>query len=83
MASVSSLPPTSLDGQERVMIPSPVCGIDKEVHTPLLVMTTQIIAVPNEHAEVPQHDVAWIRLMSEVVLEVNDTMNPVGQSTNQ
>ncbi|GFW74210.1 hypothetical protein TNCV_2524141 [Trichonephila clavipes] len=36
-----------------------------------------------EHAEVPQHDVAWFRLMSEVVLEVIDTKNPAGLSINQ
>ncbi|GFV62704.1 uncharacterized protein TNCV_901591 [Trichonephila clavipes] len=28
---------------------------------------------PHENAEVPQHDVAWIRLMYEVVPEVTDT----------
>ncbi|GFR25580.1 hypothetical protein TNCT_709971 [Trichonephila clavata] len=38
---------------------------------------------PQEHAEVPQHDVAWIRLMSEVELELIDTMNPIGLSINQ
>ncbi|GFW74503.1 hypothetical protein TNCV_2414021 [Trichonephila clavipes] len=38
---------------------------------------------PYEHKEVPQHDVAWIQLRSEVVLEVIDTMNPAGQSINQ
>ncbi|GFW00425.1 hypothetical protein TNCV_692641 [Trichonephila clavipes] len=34
---------------------------------------------PQELAEVLQHDVARIRLMSEVVLEVIDTMNPAAE----
>ncbi|GFY14819.1 hypothetical protein TNCV_648621 [Trichonephila clavipes] len=37
----------------------------------------------HEHAEVPQHGMAGIRLMSEVVLDLIDTMNPAGFSIHQ
>ncbi|GFY24788.1 uncharacterized protein TNCV_2689791 [Trichonephila clavipes] len=43
----------------------------KPVDEKFLLSLTQSFAnkIPPEHAEVPQHDVAWIRIVSEVVLE--------------
>jgi hypothetical protein len=47
-----------------------------------LVHLQNIVQGPRERAEVPQHDVSWTRLMSEVVLEGTDTMHRAGLFIN-